>query len=288
MTLSFGSIGIYDPNMFIACYDTSGTALWARGAKGMSSYNVYGNSVVSDRSGNVYTTGYSFEDQDINFGSITLQGHNAYVAKYNSSGNLQWVKGIADNSDDAAFGLILDTFNNIYVCGSFNGWGTFGSETVFTQGSDDVFIEKLDSSGNYIWSVYGGGNGGDAAYGIAFDNNSNLVLTGYISGNATFGSYSASSFGDRDLFVTKFSRTTGIPITAGKDKQLYIYPNPANDMLYIKGLKETTGYKIVSITGATLQEGVITKNSNAIDIQGLSPGIYLLYAAGEVHKIVKD
>lgn len=287
--MHFGSITTTNTDVFISSFDTSGAVLWANSIDAIGIGVLYGNSVSSDVSGNVYITGFSFQDQNMHFGSTILSGNNSYVAKYNSSGNLVWAKGIATNTIDGANYIVVDSGKNIYIAGFLDYWGVFGADTIYTNGGEDVFIAKLDSNGNYIWSALAGGSGTDGAYSLTLDNNGSIVLTGYTTSSISyFGPYTINGASGQDMFVAKLSQTTGLPVVQGSDKQLYIYPNPANDMLYVKGVKENAAYKIQSITGATVKEGVLQKNHGAIDIQDISPGLYLLHAAGEVHKIVKE
>jgi hypothetical protein len=283
----FGSMTLSNAEMFIAHYDSNGNILWAKGAEGMSNLGFFGNSAKCDGMGNVFAVGFSQSAQDLNFGNVTLPNSTNYIAKYNSSGTLQWAKHVSEMPTSAIRDLVIDTQGNIYITGYMGTWGIFGNDTIYTNGGQDVWVAKLDNNGNHLWSALGGGAGADGAYALALDNNGSIVTTGYIaSSTASFGPYTVNGGGGQDMFVAKLSQTTGLPTTGGKDKQLYIYPNPANDMLYIQGIKGSKEYRMMNVTGALVKQGLLNKNS--IDISGLPAGMYLLYAGGEVHKIVKE
>ncbi len=72
-----------------------------------------------------------------------------------------------------------------------------------------------------------------------------------------------------------------------------IYPNPANDVLYLDNLKSKTNYKLTSIIGKSTQKGILKQGNNTISLKSLSPGMYLLELTNEdgertVTKIIKQ
>ena len=93
-SVTFGSYTLTNSgtawNACIVKYDSSGNVLWANKAGGTSEVL----DISTDHLGNVYMTG-NFSSPSITFGSITLirKGTNdAFVVKYNSSGNVMWAK----------------------------------------------------------------------------------------------------------------------------------------------------------------------------------------------------
>jgi hypothetical protein len=85
-----------------------------------------------------------------------------------------------------------------------------GSTTLMnssTLGNSQLFVAKLDPSGNALWSNSNPGPYGSSGYGIALDNNDNTYVTGiYYDSVLTFGSYTLIRAGllGSDLFVFKF------------------------------------------------------------------------------------
>ena len=77
--------------------------------------------------------------------------------------------------------------NQIQVAGSF--------VFVVTPPSTDVFVTKLDSDGNLVYSTYFGGSGSDASAGIAVGNDGSVYVTG-TTGSTDFpvtkGAYAAA------------------------------------------------------------------------------------------------
>jgi hypothetical protein len=66
-----------------------------------------------------------------------------------------------------------------------------------------------------------------------------------------------------------------------------IYPNPAKDVVHIKGTK-ATGYSVVSTTGQTVQQGTI--ENELISIEQLPAGIYILKldSSTRVYRLIKQ
>jgi hypothetical protein len=78
------------------------------------------------------------------------------------------------------------------------GAGTFH---LTSSGSDDIFVSKLDSAGNFVWAKAMGGPSGDAGQGIAVDGAGNVYTTGSFQGTADFdpgaGTFNLTSSGKR-------------------------------------------------------------------------------------------
>ena len=74
----------------------------------------------------------------------------------------------------------------------------------------DIFIAKLDSSGNFLWAKRAGSNNENSTYegttlALTTDAQDNVYLSGNISGNSDFGDLSTDSRGGRDGFLAKLN-----------------------------------------------------------------------------------
>jgi len=65
-----------------------------------------------------------------------------------------------------------------------------------------------------------------------------------------------------------------------------VYPNPAKDRLQLKGWEENARFKIIDVTGKTVDSGILT-NYKEIDVSSLNEGIYLLNLEKGTQKVVK-
>ncbi len=208
-SVTFGTItltSISGTDIFVAKLDSNGNWLWANQAGGTSIDEGY--SITVDASGNSYITGY-FYSSSITFGTITLSNSNSvyadiFVAKLDSNGNWLWAKQVGGTGEDEGNSIAVDSNGNSYVTGYFFSRSiTFDTTALTNSGYDDIFVAKLDSSGNWLWAKQAGGIGADVGNGIAIDANGNSYVTGYFEYSATFGATTLTSIGGYDIFVAK-------------------------------------------------------------------------------------
>ncbi|NBV14813.1 MAG: hypothetical protein EBS07_12230 [Sphingobacteriia bacterium] len=103
-------------------------------------------------------------------------------------------------------GITRDATGNIYVTGYMNGSVTFGSTTITSAGSDDIFIAKYTSAGVLSWVQRIGGGAVDQGFGIATDPSGNVLVTGYFTGLVNFGGVSLTA-AFYDAFALKLDPT---------------------------------------------------------------------------------
>jgi hypothetical protein len=178
----------------------------------------YLNDVSSDPSGNVMICGYTTSTANIATAGAyqtTLSNPNmdGYLAKFNSSGVIQWATYYGGNCDVQINAIACDNSSNIYFTGQTcanTGISTVGSsQAAFGGGFSDAFLVKFSPSGTRIWGTYCGGGMYDWGYDLAIDGSGNIFLSGSTNspnGIATFGVYQSalSGFGF-DAFVVKYN-----------------------------------------------------------------------------------
>lgn len=193
--------------------------LWAKGSTGSTSNRA--KSCVADAAGNIYLSG-SFYSPSITFGTHTLTRLSAglqrdlFIVKYNPDGAVIWAKNFingGNNLNTAGSKLALDNSGNLYLCGTFDTTSiTFGS-TVLVSTFDsrhEMYLAKLDTSGNVIWAKDVNGTGLMAVNDIKTDAAGNVYVTGELSGyalNTVFGSITINHFADyteEQLFIVKY------------------------------------------------------------------------------------
>jgi len=178
---------------------------WQWAVKAGGSATDRGNAISRDADGNSYTTGYF--GGTVVFGATTLTSsgsEDVYVAKLDADGNWQWVKNAGGiGGSTYAYGIGTDADGNSYVTGGFDGTAFFGADSIISDGSDDVFVAKIDADGNWLWASQSCGTGGDYPYGISVDANGNSYITGKLAETATFGTSTITSGGVQDIFVAK-------------------------------------------------------------------------------------
>jgi len=181
----------YYYDAFVRKYDSSGSELWTR-QFGTSGGDV-AQGVAVDSSGNIYVAGdtdNALPGQNTNI--------NAFVRKYNGSGNEVWTRqfGTAE-AYDSALGVVVDGSGNVYAAGTV--WGALPGQTYL--GSGDAFVRKYDGSGNEIWTRQFGSSDSDEARAVAVDASGNVYVAGWMSGAAFVRKYDGSG---NELWTRQF------------------------------------------------------------------------------------
>ncbi len=173
-------------------------------------------SIAVDASGNIYTAGFFRGTVDFDPGAGTLNftsagGSDIAICKFDSTGALVWAKQMGSTGDEAAYAIALDSYENVYTTGTFQGTVDFdpsaGTANLTSVFGDDVFISKLDSDGNFVWAKQLGGGSDGSSRGIALDSDGNVYVTGYFTGTVDYdpgaGTANLTSAGSNDVFVSK-------------------------------------------------------------------------------------
>ncbi len=205
-TVTLLNMGISFNDGFLAKYDQSGNFLWAQRFGGSS--NDRGTAIATDKSGNVYLTGY-FYSPTIIFGTDTLKNAgnvgDIFIVKFDSSGKILWAKREGAVALEIPHSIHVDSNNNILVTGRFSSNSiTFGSTTLLLAGSMDVFLVKYNSKGELLWAKGAGGGSNDEGYHITTDSSGNIYVAGYFTQPSNFGSVKLTSEGIADMFLAKY------------------------------------------------------------------------------------
>ena len=179
-----------------------------------------GESIAVDDNGNTYITG---ETQSTDFAvtsgafQTTIGGSNdVFVTKIDATGsNLLYATYIGGSNLDRGYAIALDAGNNAYVTGSTQSSDystTSGTHQVSIDGNNDVFVTKLDATGNsLIYSTYIGGSDVDSGLSIAIDDSDNAYIGGSTRSNdfdVTGNAFQTTNEGGLyDVFVTKLDPT---------------------------------------------------------------------------------
>lgn len=202
------------PKILLLKYDSVGTVLWQRSMtnadSGPALVQAVSNSIALDSSGNVYVVGTLY-------GNSLISG---VLIKYNSSGVLQWQVGLykSTTSGSAYYGIVIDSSNNIFVCGIIDGDLEYGDivkynssgviqwkrqigtniitpnlsgitvdslGNIYTVGADQNFsyIIKYNNNGIIQWQRSFSGSVSVQLNSIIVDSLDNLLITGYIEDN---------------------------------------------------------------------------------------------------------
>ena len=181
----------------------------------------FGQDIALDKCGYLYVTGLFSGTANFGDTSLTSEGaQDCFVVKYDTSGKLIWAErmgGAADASSswptgDRGIGIMADSSGNSYVTGQFNGASIFGTHLLTSMGSQDIFVVKINPSGNVLWALRGGGpNGSNVGQAIALDPpEQHIYTTGLFYGSGSFGTNTFQGYGNDDAYLVKLDTSGNI------------------------------------------------------------------------------
>ncbi len=155
--------------------DSSLNAKWIRTVGSFG--DDYGNSIIQTSDG-----GYIIVGETNSFGAGEW---DIYIIRLDSVGNVQWTKTLGGSGIDYGRRIIETMDKNYIVLGETGSFGNYG----------DIYIVKIDSGGNVLWSKTVGGFDDDASASIIQTSDGGCAIVGY---TLSFGA------GYWDIYLIKF------------------------------------------------------------------------------------
>jgi hypothetical protein len=210
----------------------------------------------------------------------------------NGHGDFIWKKTFGGVDWDDCYGLAVDGENSVYVTGKFYGNVDFnpGTGTTILSGqgplpySSDIFVQKLDSTGNLVW-VYRIGSavsGLEQGNGIVVDGHNNIYVCGVFYGTSDFdpGSavYNLIPSGGAEAFVLKWN---GFLSPVGLKTLVYNesvgYPNPFTNVIRIRSQDQIREVKIFDTLGNEIEIPPVKEYGEYVfDLSAMSSGAYFI------------
>ncbi|MDR3680714.1 MAG: T9SS type A sorting domain-containing protein [Flavipsychrobacter sp.] len=267
VTVHFDNITLVSTDtcdIFVAKYDTSGHAIWAKSAGKVRESS--GFALAVDSLDNLFVTGY-FSTPAAYFDSLKVATHSGdgmyamFVAKYDSSGKVLWVKEADGDGETAGDGIVIDKAGNAIIFGSMgNDTTTFDNVHLILppNGSLNCFLTKYSSSGNLMWAKNAGIDTVAENYpgGIAIDAHDYLFVTGLFDGTSYFNNDTIASKGGEDIFVASYD-DNGNPqwlTTAGgpQDDESYCITIDPSGPIYVAGyFSDSCTFSNIALSGKT-------------------------------------
>jgi len=175
-----------DMDVFILKLNKNGNFIWAKSFGGSSIDQ--GHSIVCDIYNNYYITGFFNKTISVNNNILISKGKkDIFILKFDSSGNNIWTKSIGGDMNELGTSIICSGLNDIIVTGYFEGEIVINPDhTLNSKGEEDIFVLKLNSNGDLLWSKEIGGKSKDVGYSLTHDNNNNIYISGEFKGIITF------------------------------------------------------------------------------------------------------
>jgi hypothetical protein len=167
----------------------------------------------------MYTTGTFIATVDFDPGvgvqELSTGGaiFDVFIQKLDADGNLVWAKVMGGSNWDFGHGIAVDASENVYTTGYFNNTVDFdpglGTANLSSNGGADIFVQKLDANGDFLWVKSMGGSSDDKGNAIAVSPNGNVFTTGEFGSSVDFDPSSGTNFlsagGYTDIYIQKLA-----------------------------------------------------------------------------------
>ncbi len=204
-------------DVFISKLDSLGNFVWAFQI-GTTNFEE-SKAIAIDASNNIVITGNYLDatcDFDPSASTFTIgSGFSGgqFIAKYTPAGNFIWAKGIYGSfTTSTTRALLIDNSNNILTTGAFMGTVDFdpsATNYTLTSTANDIYISKLDPSGNFIWAKQMKGPNDDRGLSICTNINGDIFTTGVFQDSVDFDPstsvFRLKSKGGFDVFISKLN-----------------------------------------------------------------------------------
>lgn len=188
---------------------------------------------------------------DGDFAGLSQNAEYSYIAKYDGSGNRQWMK-IPDSSLNIALSSVIVTADG----------------SIVTAG--DGFVLKLDSGGNRQWLKSLGGSGNTQLYAVTEATGGALIVAGRSS--STDGDLPVKANNGNDAVIGKLSDLPGIPtnvsVQTGDGKAMVSFTAPAHS-----GGGPVTGYTVVATPADGGAAVTAAGTQSPLTVTGLKVGV---------------
>jgi hypothetical protein len=184
---------VANTDVFVTKLNSSGVLQWNT-FMGSANWDE-GWGIALDSSGNIFISGHTTDNYSAGV-------WDALIAKFSSSGAMDWSDTIGSSGDDFGWDITVDNNGYVYVAGmSVGTWGTPVDPFV---GMADAYIAKLETNGSWQWHTFMGSINFDGSDAITLDAGGNIFVAG--NSDDTWGTpvNPHTGYGNFDVFVAKF------------------------------------------------------------------------------------
>ncbi|MBK9177477.1 MAG: SBBP repeat-containing protein [Flavobacteriales bacterium] len=244
--------------LLLACGYTQAQVQWMR----QGGIGGRGTAIAHDTNGNAYVAGV-VNDPAL-FDAQTTPSHfaDAFLAKYDPSGTIQWVRTGGDDLLDHANDVAVDADGNAYITGYIstnapNPTVAFDGTVITGLGSTDLFLAKYDADGDLLWIRHGGGPLADEGRGVALTPDGDVVVSGNFQGTAAFGTATLVSAGLSDALLLKYDADGNLlwglrAGGAGEEQAGKLTALPNGDIAVVGQFQQAVVFGTTTLTSAGL------------------------------------
>jgi hypothetical protein len=285
------STGASDP--YVLKLAQNGDFVFAK-SFGEAAANDYLESInVDKQTGEIYVGGWFMNTMKIDNISLTSKGsYDPFIAKLDASGTCIWAKNWGGTKYDKFINMDRDDAGNIFTTGMFSDVADMDPEAAvlnFTSaGNYDVFINKFDKEGSFIWAKQIGSMGNDWGNSVTVLGDGNVFASGTFAFTAEVGFTGdpLESVGGYDTWLFKSSLSTDLKNNRF-DANISLFPNPTQGQIHIDLQQSYSQLTLIvrNVLGETLSTQKYSDVSKInLNLQGES-GLYFVELNDNTGKI---
>lgn len=201
-------------HLYISKLDINGNFMWS---KSWINPNAGNNSDFSQMlihnnkltvSGSLFVGTFTFSSGQ----TVIANSEDIFIFSIDLNGGFTWAKTIGGANNQTSTDMAVDSAGNYFLTGNFGGTTDFDAspavQNLTPQGSNDIFILKLDEQGDYLYARSFGGNWSDFGWSIVAGIDNNVFLTGIFQDTVDFDPdgpiYNIISNGNYDGYVFNY------------------------------------------------------------------------------------
>lgn len=154
---------------FMARYSSTGSFISVSQIPHPDGYEI--ENILIDSVGNLFAYGH--------IEIVAYEIREPYLSRFDSDHNLLWTKRWGTDSWDSVSKIVLDSQGNIYVIGGIEEV----EENIGYSIDSDVYLFKMDSAGNVLWTKRWGTIAQDLGESILLDSNGFIYVQGVTRGS---------------------------------------------------------------------------------------------------------
>lgn len=184
--------------------DPDGNLLWEKNYGG-SQWESF-KSVTQTSDGGFVAAGFTdSDDGDVTGNDFLFPFGQVWIVKTDESGNILWNKVLGSTLGLEEIRQIIETSDGDYIAvGVASSCGFEGDDVSECFGENDVWINKLDSSGNLLWEKSFGGSETELAESVVETADGDLVVVGF---SFSQDNHLTDNKGEADLWVFKIDES---------------------------------------------------------------------------------
>jgi hypothetical protein len=233
---------------------------WSQGFG--DAYGQYGRCIVVADNGDIIIAGYYEGSINLGGGWLTSAGgFDIFLAKFDASGAHLWSRSFGSTGAQYPGGLDVLSNGQILLVGHFENTINFGTGTLTSHGSYDVFVAKFFPTGVSFWSRSFGDAAADYGRGVAQANGGMTYLVGDFSGSIDLGGGPLVSAGGVDIWHAELDGSNGAHLWS------HSYGGPGNQLASgIAGHVQGRNTIIGSVEGSINCGGGVLTSAGGSDV----------------------